>query len=144
MRTETNTEKRTETELLKNNKYVLFIKKNKISLIKNNGEGVYKTFEQSLKPRPNMNIHSISDKVNQNSTRCITSRKQKVVLSKEFLDIRNQQKFLQEKNIKKQQIFNGIEEAAFYAQKLICHGENEEEIRKSFFEYKKEMLLKIE
>lgn len=69
MRTETNTEKRkVETELLKNNKYVLFIKNNKISLIKNNGEGVYKTFEQSLKPRPDMNIQSTNDIVNQNST----------------------------------------------------------------------------
>ena len=69
MRTETNTEKRKkETELLKNNKYILFIKNNKISLIKNNGEGVYKTFEQSLKPRPNMNIQSTNDIVNQNST----------------------------------------------------------------------------
>lgn len=64
--------------------------------------------------------------------------------TKEFLDIRNQQKALQEKNIKKQQIFNEIEEAAFYAQKLICQGENEEEIKESFFEYEKELLSKLE
>lgn len=72
------------------------------------------------------------------------SEVEKIENTKEFLDIRNQQKVLQEKNIKKQQTFNEIEEAAFYAQKLICHGENEEEIRKSFFEYKKEMLSKLE
>ena len=63
--------------------------------------------------------------------------------TKEFLDIRNQQKFFQEKNIKKQQIFNEIEEAAFYAQKLICHGENEEEVINNFSNFKKEMLLKL-
>lgn len=50
------------------NKDILFIKDNKISVIEKNGAGVYSTYGHYIQPRPNQNINQVSDNVNQNNS----------------------------------------------------------------------------